>query len=65
MTSNGDLAQRPSLPSSSRSSLRRNVSQGHLFGGQVDSKVLVIYTGGTIGMVRNERNGKNYITIRG
>lgn len=41
-----------------RSSLRRNVSKGNLFGDRIESKVLVIYTGGTIGMMRNSSNGK-------
>lgn len=42
-----------------RSSLRRNVSKGNLLGDRSESKVLVIYTGGTIGMMRNSNNGKN------
>lgn len=42
-----------------RSSLRRNVSKGNLLGDRIESKVLVIYTGGTIGMMRNSANGKN------
>lgn len=41
-----------------RSSLRRNVSKGNLLGDRIESKVLVIYTGGTIGMMRNCSNGE-------
>ena len=37
---------------------RRNISKGNLFIDRTESKVLVIYTGGTIGMMRNERNSK-------
>lgn len=37
--------------------LRRNVSYSDL-GQQTEAKVLVLYTGGTIGMLRNEKNGK-------
>ncbi|XP_037029683.1 L-asparaginase [Bradysia coprophila] len=40
-----------------RSSLRRNVSKGNLMSSDhTESKVLVIYTGGTIGMMRNEND---------
>lgn len=43
-----------------RSSLRRNVSKGNLMSSDhTESKVLVIYTGGTIGMMRNENNGES------
>lgn len=42
-----------------RSSLRRNVSKGNLMStDNTESKVLVIYTGGTIGMMRNDNNGE-------
>lgn len=42
-----------------RSSLRRNISKGNLMSSDhTESKVLVIYTGGTIGMMRNDSNGK-------
>ncbi len=42
-----------------RSSLRRNVSKGNLMSSDhTESKVLVIYTGGTICMMRNENNGE-------
>lgn len=44
-----------------RSSLRRNVSKGNLMSSDhTESKVLVIYTGGTIGMMRNENNGEHH-----
>lgn len=50
-----------------RSSLRRNVSKGNLMSNDnTESKVLVIYTGGTIGMMRNESNGeydKNFVFV--
>lgn len=43
-----------------RSSLRRNVSKGNLMSSDhTEAKVLVIYTGGTIGMMRNENNGEH------
>lgn len=48
----------PSSPTKS-SSLKRNTSYGNLMPAEAkETKVKVIYTGGTIGMVRNERNGK-------
>lgn len=43
---------------STQSAMRRNVSKGNLIADRVESKVLVIYTGGTIGMMRNEKNGE-------
>ena len=40
-------------------SFHRNQSYGHLpASNRVEAKVLVIFTGGTIGMMRNERNGE-------
>lgn len=44
--------------SKSQSAMRRNISRSNLIADRVESKVLVIYTGGTIGMMRNEKNGK-------
>lgn len=42
-----------------RSSLKRNVSYGNIPSAEkTEARVLVIYTGGTIGMMRNEKNGK-------
>uniref|UniRef100_A0A1B0CZK4 Uncharacterized protein n=1 Tax=Phlebotomus papatasi TaxID=29031 RepID=A0A1B0CZK4_PHLPP len=42
---------------SDKSSLRRNRSYGNMLAsGNSEAKVLVIYTGGTIGMMRNEKN---------
>lgn len=38
----------------------RNASYGN-FGTQAEARVLVLYTGGTIGMLRNEKNGENFI----
>lgn len=48
------------MPSNAPSqlSLRRNTSAGTLIADRAESKVLVIYTGGTIGMMRNETGGK-------
>lgn len=47
--------------------MRRNTSYGNLPDNESEAKVLVIYTGGTIGMMRNEHNGKlinnNYIIM--
>lgn len=37
-------------------SMRRSESYGHMTAGS-EAHVLVIYTGGTIGMMRNENNG--------
>lgn len=44
----------------SRSSLERNISYGNMLAPstRTEAKVLVIYTGGTIGMMRNEKNGE-------
>lgn len=48
----------PSSPTKS-SSLKRNTSYGNLMPAETkETRVRVLYTGGTIGMVRNERNGK-------
>lgn len=38
--------------------MRRNTSYGNLPDNQSEAKVLIIYTGGTIGMMRNEHNGE-------
>lgn len=43
---------------SDRSTMRRNTSYGNLPDNQSEAKVLIIYTGGTIGMMRNEHNGE-------
>lgn len=37
--------------------MKRNVSYGNL-GNQTEARVLVLYTGGTIGMLRNDKNGE-------
>lgn len=52
-------------PSPTKSSaLKRNTSTGKLMPVETkETRVKVIYTGGTIGMVRNERNGKCFTTI--
>lgn len=55
----GNGAGSLAVPSSgSRLSMRRNVSRGNLIADRAESKVLVIYAGGTIGMIRNETGGK-------
>lgn len=42
-----------------RSSLKRNISYGNIPStDKTEARVLVIYTGGTIGMMRNENNGE-------
>lgn len=38
--------------------MRRNSSYGRMPSENPEAKVLVIYTGGTIGMMRNEKNGE-------
>lgn len=50
----------PQTPqSTSKLSLRRNTSFGNMPPtDKTEAKVLVIYTGGTIGMMRNDKNGK-------
>jgi L-asparaginase/Glu-tRNA(Gln) amidotransferase subunit D len=37
--------------------MKRNVSYGNLMN-QTEARVLVLYTGGTIGMLRNDKNGE-------
>jgi L-asparaginase/Glu-tRNA(Gln) amidotransferase subunit D len=39
-------------------SMKRNSSYGNMLADYDEAKVLVIYTGGTIGMTRNENNGE-------
>lgn len=49
----------PSSPTLQSPAMRRNTSDGNLMAQEVkEARVRVIYTGGTIGMVRNERNGQ-------
>lgn len=38
---------------------KKNSQFANMYANQVESKVLVIYTGGTIGMVRNKNSGKH------
>jgi hypothetical protein len=40
--------------------MARHSSYGNMAPEKNEAKVLVIYTGGTIGMMRNEKNGKYY-----
>lgn len=39
--------------------MKRNESYGNLEN-RAEARVLVLYTGGTIGMLRNDKNGKNF-----
>lgn len=56
--------QTPEAPQHySKSSLRRNISYGNMPANSAEAKVLVIYTGGTIGMIRNNKNGENFEII--
>lgn len=56
--------QTPEAPQHySKSSLRRNISYGNMIANSAEAKVLVIYTGGTIGMIRNSKNGKNLFSF--
>lgn len=49
----------PPSPTLQSPAMRRNLSDGNLMAQEVkEARVRVIYTGGTIGMMRNERNGK-------
>lgn len=49
----------PPSPTLQSPAMRRNTSDGNLMAQEVkEARVRVIYTGGTIGMMRNERNGK-------
>jgi len=49
----------PPSPTMQSPAMRRNASDGNLMAQDVkEARVRVIYTGGTIGMMRNERNGK-------
>jgi lysophospholipase len=38
--------------------MKRITSTGNMQGNEPEAKVLVLYTGGTIGMLRNEKNGE-------
>lgn len=49
-------------PSQPVSQMVRNVSYGNL-GTQSEARVLVLYTGGTIGMLRNDKNGEKFVTF--
>lgn len=55
-----------SIPASPSGSVpfKRNTSYGNLMPTETkETRVRVIYTGGTIGMMRNEKNGKSKIMI--
>ena len=45
------------LDKSPSTEMKRNVSYGNL-GNTTEAQVLVLYTGGTIGMLRNDKNGE-------
>lgn len=59
MTPDSDSPMSPKSPQyHHRSSLKRNVSYGNIPSTEkTEARLLVIYTGGTIGMMRNEKNG--------
>lgn len=58
--------QTPEAPQHySKSSLRRNISYGNMLANSAEAKVMVIYTGGTIGMIRNSKNGKIFFYMYG
>lgn len=59
MTPTQSILTKPSR-SLSRNSLTRNMSVGSMMAppSRTEAKVLVIYTGGTIGMMRNDKGGK-------
>lgn len=56
---NGNKSSLPSttLGVNNNADLKRNVSYGNLEN-TTEARVLVLYTGGTIGMIRNNKNGK-------
>lgn len=58
-TSSGNGGGLVVASSGGRLAMRRNVSRGNLIADRAESKVLVIYAGGTIGMIRNETGGKS------
>jgi hypothetical protein len=43
--------------------MKRITSTGNMQGNEPEAKVLVLYTGGTIGMLRNEKNGELFFEI--
>lgn len=66
MTPTSNSPRSPGTPKyHSQSSLKRNTSYGNIPSAEkTEARVLVIYTGGTIGMMRNEKNGK-FVSDRG
>jgi len=54
----GSAGSSPCPPISEQ--VKRNPSYGNL-GNQTEARVLVMYTGGTIGMLRNDKNGEESI----
>lgn len=47
-----------------QSEMKRITSTGNIQSNEQEAKVLVLYTGGTIGMIRNDKNGKSLLKIR-
>lgn len=47
----------PESPNEVNAPMKRNVSYGNMEN-RTEARVLVMYTGGTIGMLRNTKNGK-------
>lgn len=54
----GSTLSPEAAPISGTAQMVRNASYGNL-GTQSEARVLVLYTGGTIGMLRNDKNGEN------
>lgn len=66
MTPNSTPNPSPNSPKyHHKSSLKRNISYGNIPStDKTEARVLVIYTGGTIGMMRNEKNGEQVKKLR-
>lgn len=45
------------LKANNKTQIKKIASYGNM-GNQTEARVLVLYTGGTIGMLRNDKNGK-------
>lgn len=59
-----DKPNTPELATIELPPIKRNISEGNLLASEVkEARVRVIYTGGTIGMVRNENNGNENLGL--
>lgn len=45
-------------------SIRRSVTNSMANGNEPEGRVLVLYTGGTIGMIRNEQGGTYFVKFK-